>query len=200
MHYRQVNKSEYKILAAIHIKGFKDFFLASLGAGFLNTYYKACLKSDEVIAVCAANEQNQLLGFGMGCPQSKGFHKKLMMRNFFPFFIQGLILLLTKPRALIRLINNFDKIADKNDDGNYAELLSIVIIPEAKKMGIGEGMIKYFEEMAKLKGCKKITLTTDYDNNDYVVNFYKKNGYSVLYEFNTYPNRRMYKMIKEIKL
>jgi ribosomal protein S18 acetylase RimI-like enzyme len=174
MNYRQTNKSEYKNLATIHIKGFKDFFLTSLGINFLNVYYKACLKSDEVIAICATDGKNQLLGFCIGCIQSKGFHKRLIMQNFLSFFLLGVIFLLTKPCVLIRLANNFDKRANKNDDGHYAEILSIALLPEARKLGIGGGMIKRFEETATVKGCPKIALTTDYDNNDEIVNFYKK--------------------------
>jgi hypothetical protein len=37
MNYRQVNKSEYKDLAAIHIKGFRKFF-QSRWKGFFREY------------------------------------------------------------------------------------------------------------------------------------------------------------------
>jgi len=43
---------------------------------------------------------------------------------------------------------------------------------------------------------KYISLTTDYHNNEKVVDFYLKSNYKVLNEFISYPNRKMYKMIK----
>jgi ribosomal protein S18 acetylase RimI-like enzyme len=84
------------------------------------------------------------------------------------------------------------------DDGKYAELLSIAVTPNAKGLGIGRELIAHFESDAKARGCKKIALTTDYYNNDVVVAFYKKSGYKVFYEFTTYPNRKMYKLIKNL--
>ena len=44
----------------------------------------------------------------------------------------------------------------------------------------------------------EISLTTDYYNNEKTIAFYKKMGYAVLYEFVTYPNRKMYRMIKNL--
>jgi ribosomal protein S18 acetylase RimI-like enzyme len=180
------------------MKGFKFFFLTSLGASFLKAYYKACLQSDEAIAVCVTSGKDEIHGFAIGCSCSKGFHKRIVKQNLPSFLLQGLVLLLTKPRALIRLSSNLDK-TTPNDDENSAELLSIVLAPEAKGKGAGKEMLRRFEEEAKRKSCQKVMLTTDYDGNDNVVNFYRKNGYSVLAEFTTYPNRKMYKMVKELK-
>ena len=50
----------------------------------------------------------------------------------------------------------------------------------------------------KAMGVSKVVLTTDSTSNDNVINFYQKNGFEVLYKFVTYPNREMYKLIKEL--
>ncbi len=195
---RKINKSEYKKLTDIHFFTFKDFFLTSLGKRLLNTYYKACLRSKESISVCAMNNKDQMVGFCIGCIQSKGYHKRLLKQNLFQFIVQGFIILLSKPNALFRLANNLDKNKNKKDDGNYAELLSIAVLPEIKGEGIGKKMIKMFEEEALINGCKKIALTTDFNKNDNVIEFYRKTGYKVFYEFTSYPNRKMYKLIKDL--
>jgi ribosomal protein S18 acetylase RimI-like enzyme len=199
MNTRIVEQAEFDSLAKLHIQAFNNFFLTTLGSGFLQTYYQTCLKSKEAIAVCATNEKGEIIGFGMGCILSKGFHKRLVFQNFTKFSLQALRIIFTNPKAIFRLSYNLDKNSNKIDDGNYAELLSIAVSPAEKGSGVGKKMIAYFEAEAKAKGCLKVALTTDYYNNDDVIAFYKRSGYEMFYEFSTYPNRRMYKMIKEIK-
>lgn len=198
MKFRLVESSEYISLAKLHLLAFNDFFLTSLGHNFLGTYYQASLKSENTIAVCAENGKEEIIGFCIGSIRSKGFYRKLVLNNFAKFSLQAINLIFTQPKALLRLIINLDKNTNKNDDGNYAELLSIAVSPEFKNLGIGKEMLKAFEQEAIKKGCQKIALTTDFNNNEQVILFYKKMGYTIFYEFTTYPNRKMYKLIKEI--
>jgi ribosomal protein S18 acetylase RimI-like enzyme len=199
MMYRNINTSESNILTQIHLASFKDFFLSTLGKKFLNTYYYACLKSSESISICSIDENDRIVGFSMGCIQAKGFHKRLVLHNFLPFLYQGIIILFSKPKALKRLAINIEKNKIKNDDGIYAELLSIAVSPEFEGAGIGKNMIIRFEKEARMRGCQKIALTTDIEANENVIAFYTKSGYEVFYEFTTYPNRRMYKLIKNLE-
>lgn len=196
MKFRVVKLIESKSLASIHAEAFKDFFLTSLGPHFLNTYYKSCIKSDEAIAICAIDENENIIGISVGCQLSKGFHKRLIKQNLFAFMLQGIIIFFTKPKAIIRLLNNLGKKADINDTGNYAELLSIAVRPAYNGLGVGKELIKKFEEEAMNKGCLEIALTTDFDNNSKVLEFYKSNGYEIYYQFVTFPNRKMYKLKK----
>ncbi len=198
MIHRKPAVSESKILTQIHLEAFEDFFLSTLGSGFLNTYYSACLKSTESISICTVDDNGRLIGFSIGSAKAKGYHKRLVKQNFLAFFLQGIAILFSKPYALWRLVLNMEKNKINDDDGNYAELLSIAVSPNAKGAGIGKEMIAHFEAEAKTKGCKKIALTTDYYNNDDVIAFYRKSGYEVFYEFTTYPNRKMYKLIKNL--
>ena len=198
MNCRVGEQKEFDSLAKLHMKAFDDFFLTSLGYGFLKTYYRASLKNKDSIAVCAVNDNDEIIGFSIGCLKSKGFHKKLILNNFFSFSLQAIKILITKPKAIIRLMNNLEKDSNQNDDGNYSELLSIAVSPECKGLGIGKELIKAFEAEAVLKGSKKIALTTDFNMNDDVIAFYRKTGYEVFYEFITYPTRKMYKLIKEL--
>jgi ribosomal protein S18 acetylase RimI-like enzyme len=199
MKCRIVKLTESQELAKLHLKSFKDFFLSSLGEGFLNTYYKSCLKSKESIAICATDANDNLIGFSIGCMYSKGFHKRLIKQNLLAFMLQGVIILCSNPKAIIRLGNNLGKNSDEKDDGNYAELLSIGVLPNYNGQGIGKELIKKFEEEAVNKGCSELALTTDFNENKKVLEFYKSTGYQVYYEFVTYPNRKMYKLKKNLK-
>lgn len=198
MNYKVINRNDHQYLADIHLDAFHGFFLSSLGKRFLNTYYKAAIKSKDAIAVCAVEDDEQILGFATGCIRSLGFHKNLIINNTLSFLYQGLIILFTNPKALLRIAQNLDKVSNKHDDGNYAELISIGVSNTSKGMGIGKTLINLFEEEARRRGCKKIALTTDYDKNEDVVAFYFHSGYRVFYEFTAYPHRRMYKLIKDL--
>ena len=198
--YRKSKASESLQIAEIHLNSFKGFFLTTLGFSFLKAYYKTCAKSEDAISICAIdNETGKLLGFCVGCYHSKGFNKKLILSNLRIYSYQVFILLFNKPLALIRLFKNLAKVIEGlNDDGNYAELLSIGVLPDKNGLGIGKKLLSEFEIEVKRKGVNKITLTTDADANENVLQFYKKSGYKVFYDFTTYPNRKIFKLIKNI--
>lgn len=197
--YREALVSDAEHISELHLSTFKGFFLSSLGIRFLNLYYKSCIKSPEAIVICAFIEKNKMVGFSVGCIKSDGFHTRIVKNNFMKFLYISFIISLTKPLSLIRLVNNLNK-TKKRDVciGSYAELLSIGVSPDFKGKNIGKELLLNFESKLKERGAKKVTLTTDFDDNKYVLKFYRNNGYSVLYDFVTYPNRKMYKLIKKI--
>ena len=197
--YRKSKVSDSNQIAKIHLKSFPNFFLTTLGQSFLKTYYRSCAKSKEAISICAIHQDDKkLLGFAVGCFNSAGFNKRLIFSNLLEYSYQAILLLLTKPIALIRLYKNLAKNNDKDDKGNYAELLSIGVSPNQNGFGIGQSLLVKFENQVREKGINTITLTTDADSNDSVLRFYKKSGYTVYYDFETFPNRKMLKLIKEL--
>lgn len=199
LEYRIAIESNVDEITDIHINTFNGFFLTSLGKGFLKTYYRSCIKSNSAITICAYDVDEKIVGFSVGCLRSKGFHKKLILDNPVAFSKQGIMLLLKKPGAIIRLLNNLKKESSTfNDDGKYAELLSIGVLTEKKGLGIGKGLLLDFEKRVGSKGVDKVTLTTDVNNNDGVLGFYKSMGYSNFYEFIAYPDRQMFKLIKNL--
>ena len=64
-------------------------------------------------------------------------------------------------------------------------------------------MVRCFSALAMLcswaKASSRLSLTTDYYDNEQAVGFYKSQGYEVMYDFVTYPERRMYRLIKRLK-
>lgn len=197
--YRKLKVSDSNQIAKIHLKSFPNFFLTTLGYSFLKTYYRSCAKSKEAISICAISQDNKkLLGFAVGCFNSAGFNKRLIFSNTLEYSYQAIILLFTNPIALIRLYKNLEKNNDKDDNGNYAELLSIGVLPNQNGFGIGQQLLAKFENQVIEKGINTITLTTDADSNENVLRFYKKSGYTIYYDFETFPNRKMLKLIKEL--
>ena len=196
--YRFAKIEDANQIADIHLQAFEDFFLTSLGLGFLKLYYKSAINFKGATTICAINENNKIIGFSMGSIISTNFHKKLILSNKLGFFIRVIIILFSNPKALNRLKKNLQKKADPNDDGDYAELLSIGVLPEFKGLGVGKGLLIEFERAVLNAGAKRISLTTDIEKNQNVVNFYFSMKFKVYYEFITYPNRKMYKLIKNL--
>lgn len=191
-----LKSNESKEIAKIHIEVFKGFFLTELGPFFLNKYYKCVIRNSKGISLCVKND-GKIIGFIIGCTVSKGFNKRLVISNPFVFIQLGFKILLSNYKHIIRLLKNTDK-QTADDDGNYGEILSFAVKPEYKGTGIGKMLNTQFEFIAKEKGVIRISLTTDLAENDSVLNIYHKLGYAIFYKFITYPNRSMYRLIKNI--
>lgn len=192
----RLNKEDYKVITEIHLQAFKHFFLTSLGKKFLQTYYKACISSKESISIGAFDINGAIIGFSIGCIRSRGFHKRLVINNLLPFLVSSFVLVFKRPTALLRLIKNLEKKSSIHDNGEYSELLSIAVHPSFMGSGIGKLLMVTFENEVYSRGGKIITLTTDLNNNDYTLNFYRNSGYFFYQKFVSYPNRKMVKLIK----
>lgn len=192
---RKAKISDVDGIVSIHKNAFKGFFLTSLGDSFLSVYYSCFIKSNETVIMCA-EEDGRLLGFSAATKVCKGFNGRMIKENALKFMMVGLRLLFTNPPALVRLVKNFTKKSDEvDDDENYGELYSIGVNADAQGQGVGKALLA---ETEKQIGIEKLSLTTDYYNNELTIAFYQKCGYKVLYEFTAYPDRKMLRMIKEL--
>ena len=186
-------------IVAIHQQSFKDFFLTSLGENFLKLYYSTFITSGEGVVYCATKD-NEVLGFSACSFISRGFNTSLIKKNLVKFSIEALRLLFSKPKALIRLTKNMNKErkdATIEDNGEYAELYSIAVSPTCQGGGYGRKLLTATEEDVKQHN-NKVSLTTDYYNNDKTIAFYRALGYEEYYDFITYPDRRMWRLIKKL--
>lgn len=198
MEVRQVLEENIGEVVEVHKASFQGFFLTELGDHFLKIYYD-CVRKDPKGVLLGFYEDGQLYGFAAATTLSKGFNKHLIKNNLIQFSLIGARLLLTKIPALIRLFKNFSKTDNTtNDTGEYAELLSIGVSDKMQGKGIGKKLLVELEKVMKAKGCQKLSLTTDYKNNEKAIGFYNNLGYSKLYDFIAYPDRQMYRMIKSI--
>jgi ribosomal protein S18 acetylase RimI-like enzyme len=185
-------------ITKLHLEAFDGFFLSELGSEFLSTYYNSVRENDRGVLL-GCFEDNKLLGFCAATTLSKGFNKYLVKSNFFSFSKIGFFLLFTRHKALLRLLKNFTKSDPSvSDDGHYAELLSIGVSPTAQGKGVGKKLLMALEEYLNEMNVSKLSLTTDFYENEKTLNFYKGLGYDIMYDFVAYPDRRMYRLIKKI--
>lgn len=197
---RKANKDDVKEIVSIHQQAFPNFFLTTLGNRFLQLYYKCMCNCEDAVTLCA-EENGEVKGFATSSYYSHGFNTTLIKKNLFKFGLMGIELMFTKPKAILRLAKNLDKKAEGNaveDIGDYAELYSIAVKPGNQGSGIGKKLLRATEEDVA-KHNSKISLTTDYYHNEKTIGFYHSLGYQDYYEFVTYPERRMWRMIKQLQ-
>jgi ribosomal protein S18 acetylase RimI-like enzyme len=198
MEIKEISKKDLPQVIEVHKISFKGFFLTELGDHFLTVYYD-CVRKDERGLLIGFYDEGQLCGFCAATTFSKGFNKHLVKKNLVRFSLIGVRLVFTQIPSLVRLVKNFTKTnPDVKDEGNYAELLSIGVSGNKQGQGIGKKLLIQLESELRLKGCTSLSLTTDYNDNEKAIQFYKDLGYAVYYDFVTYPNRRMYRMIKKL--
>ena len=192
MHIRKAIKKDIDKVVKIHRERFSNFFLTSLGTSFLKVFYRAFLKNPGILLVL--EDGGQIRGFAAGSRDNRGFFKKLLMNNLFGFAISGVRILITNPLALKRIAQN----AGKAEDNKliFAELLSIATLENKK--GYGKILLGEFEKEVARENTANlpVSLTTDYDNNERAVQFYRDNGFEIYEIFESYQKRKMYRFLK----
>ena len=186
-------------IVKIHQEAFKDFFLTSLGGKFLRLYYSTFIKSNDGV-VCCAERDGTMAGFSACSYVSRGFNTKLIKSDILGFGLEALRLIFSNPKAILRLVKNLNKEDNSGvikDDGTYAELYSIAVNPSCQGWGIGKLLLTVTESEVK-EHNDRISLTTDFYDNEKTIGFYQSLGYIDYYEFTTYPGRKMWRMIKKL--
>ena len=193
---RKATINDVDTIVEIHLNAFEGFFLTSLGAEFLRFYYSCFVRSNETVTMIA-EENGVIYGFSASSKFCNGFNSRLIKSNLIAFGLLSFKLLLIKPISLLRLVKNLSKKGENViDNEDYAELYSIGVCKSAQGKGVGKMLLLKSEQVMKEEGVTRVSLTTDFDNNEQAVGFYHSMGYETLYEFVTYPNRKMYRLIK----
>lgn len=198
MNIRKAKIEDVNDVVNIHCSAFKGFFLTSLGPQFLKFYYTCFLKSNETVTMVAVDE-GRILGFAASTKNCKGFNKRLVRSNLYDFGMLSFKMLFKNPQALLRLVKNLTKKNEQVDDAQeYAELYSIGVRKDVQGMGVGKKLLVESERLMREDGVVQVSLTTDYYDNEQAIGFYHAMGYESLYEFVTYPQRKMYRLIKTL--
>lgn len=195
---RKASVYDIEQIVVIHCDAFADFFLTELGPTFLSFYYSCFIRSNEGMVLCA-EENGKVIGFSATAKRCRGFNLSMIKNNINHFMWISIVLLFSNPKALFRLVRNLTKTnGHVIDTEDYAELYSIAVKKGEQGKGIGRKLLLETENRLKVNNIRQISLTTDCFNNEATIAFYKSMKYDIFYEFITYPQRKMYRLIKKI--
>jgi ribosomal protein S18 acetylase RimI-like enzyme len=174
-----------------HLASFPDFFLSFLGPRFLSHYYSGICGAQEGIGFVYLNAAGVPAGFVAGSSNPRGFYSRLLKRDWLKFALASVGAILRRPTAIIRVARGLLHPGGNPVGNDVAGLFSIGVLPELQGTGAGKQLVQAFLQEASNRGCKRVFLTTDRDDNDAVNNFYAKMGFTVERQYETPEGRRM---------
>lgn len=178
-------------VVAVHTASFPGFFLSLLGPRFLSIFYSALSSAPEGIAFVCMNDVGSPVGFVTGTSNPRGFYSRLLKRDWFSFALAAIPAVIRKPSIIPRVARAVFHPSDNPVGDDVAGLYSIGVLPKLQGTGAGKKLVQAFLEEAKKRGCTRVFLTTDQDNNEAVNAFYVKHGFSIERQFVTPEGRRM---------
>lgn len=188
---RRFQISDVSRVVTVHLSSFPGFFLSFMGPTFLSVFYSSICTAPEGIAFVYLNDAGVPAGFVAGTSNPRGFYSRLLKRDWFKFAVASLGALCRRPTAFRRIARALLHPAANPVGGDVAGLFSIGVLPELQGAGAGRHLVKAFLEDAGCRGCKRVFLTTDSDNNEAVNAFYKKLGFNIERQYVTPEGRRM---------
>lgn len=180
-----------KAVVDVHLSSFPGFFLSFLGPRFLSLFYSGICTAPEGIAFVYQNELGLPAGFVAGTSNPRGFYSRLLKRDWFKFAFASILPVMKKPSVIGRVARALTHPASNPVGDDVAGLFSIGVLPELQGTGAGKKLVRAFLDEAEKRGCQKVFLTTDRDNNDSVNEFYQKLGFTIERQYITPEGRRM---------
>jgi len=179
--------SDSGAIARLHGSTLKSGFLPSLGAGFLTTLYKYLIKN-EIVLVFRRDED---IGGFISCALDSGrVMKRFMFLSPMGVF-RILVAILRKPALIVHVIETW-LIPSKSHSGRgeeqrlpRAELLSVCVVPEYQKEGIGTMLLEGLEHRLREEHEKQYKVIAGAELTG-ANNFYLKNGFKLVKTINTH--------------
>jgi ribosomal protein S18 acetylase RimI-like enzyme len=189
---RPMTQRDLGDVVAIHRAAFPNFFLSFLGPRFLRVFY-GFIVSDGIAIVAMAD--GTLAGFVAGVSQPKSFYRRLMRRRFVRLALAITPAVVRHPTTLGRVVRRARQRTGGDRHGpEGAELMSLAVDPKQQHRGVGRELVTAFANHLAANGERRLWLTTDAADNDRVILFYERQGFSRSREFVTAEGRAMVEM------
>jgi len=188
---RPLGINNVKDVVDVHLSSFPGFFLSFLGSRFLSLFYSGICSAPEGIAFVYLNSAGITAGFVAGTSNPGGFYSRLLKRDWLKFALASIVPVLKRPSVIGRVARAVSHPSGNPIGNDIAGLFSIGVLPELQGTGAGKKLVQAFLNEAKQRGCTRVFLTTDRDNNEAVNSFYEKLGFEIERQYVTPEGRRM---------
>lgn len=174
-----------------HLASFPGFFLSFLGPRFLSLYYAGICAAPEGIGLVYLNTSGLPAGFVAGSSNPRGFYSRLLKRDWLKFAVASVGAIICKPTVIGRIARGLFHSGGNPFGEDVAGLFSIGVLPELQGTGAGKLLVQAFLHEAGIRGCKRVFLTTDRDDNEGVNAFYQTLRFNIERQYETPEGRRM---------
>jgi ribosomal protein S18 acetylase RimI-like enzyme len=155
IHFKSNNllDDEIKQVAELHVNFLNTGFLSQLGSGFLFYLYKAISKNI-VADLIIAKKGKEVVGFITGASSLKPIYS-YMIRHYFIQVLTNIMPHLFNPSKIKKIMEIVFYSRTENNEGSFskAELLSLVVKKEARRIGVAK---KLFDELSSQFKQKKL--------------------------------------------
>jgi ribosomal protein S18 acetylase RimI-like enzyme len=174
-----------------HLVSFPGFFLSFLGPRFLSLFYAGICVAPEGISFVYLNDVGLPAGFVAGSSNPRGFYSRLLNHNWLKFAFASVGAIFRRPAVISRVVRGLFHPGGNPVGDDVAGLFSIGVLPELQGTGAGKLLVQAFLCEAGMRGCKRVFLTTDREDNESVNAFYNKLGFGIERQYETPEGRRM---------
>ncbi|GLH73385.1 hypothetical protein GETHLI_18870 [Geothrix limicola] len=176
-------------VVAVHMASFQNFFLTFLGRRFLSHLYLEVTREPGAVFLVATSPENEIIGFAAGVPDLGAFYQRLARRKWLTFGLSSMRAAILQPSIIPRLWRSLGASRLAAHASYPATLMSLAVIPNQKRTGIGKRLIMRYLSRLKRDGVLGVCLTTDRDGNAPVLAFYEKLGFTRTREYCTREGR-----------
>lgn len=178
----------YRQVAQLHLEGLNSGFLAKLGPGVLALMYEAIDRAPGSVLLVEC-EGERVVGFISGGLGMRPVYRQMLRRPF--ALALSLLPTLLHPSRIMQVLEvlRYGRHAETNTALPAAELLSIVVAPEARGRGVAERLYRRLLEHFGAEGIAAFRITVG-GKLSRAHAFYKKMGAKPVAEIEVHAGER----------
>lgn len=163
MEFAKLESKDVEQIAQLHIEGIRSGFISSLGHDFVKALYVAIAQSKKSFGF-VAEENGKIFGFITFASDLNKLYRSIIFRRGlrFVFLLTGKVF---RPRQMKKIFQTlFYPTRLRKMNLPLADLLSIVIAPEAREKGLGTQLIQKGFQECQRRGIEKVKVLVGADN------------------------------------
>jgi ribosomal protein S18 acetylase RimI-like enzyme len=193
---RKANLTDASRIAAIHSRELSTDFLSSLKEKFLISLYVSFI-NDGKINVLVYESEKKVVGFVVGSSNFSRDFRKILVKNFFNFFLILIPEVIMHPQIIKNIFETFFYTSKQKENSSEAELVAVAISSEFHRHGIGKNLVNSLEIEFKKEAVKEYKVSVN-KTNATANKFYAKLGFIKTGDFNLY-GKKVNLYLKQLK-